>query len=308
MEYIVALEEYRHFVLAAESCGVTQPSLSAMVQKLEDELDVTLFTRDRKKIAPTPIGEKVIAQARIILKEARMVKELISDELESTSGNLQIGILPTVAPYLVPDFIKEFQQAYPRLNLLIEEKDNSSLMLDLLLGKIDMAITTSPEADSKILEIPVYREPFVGYFSCSCPDVIDMVANGKLPADRMWILKEGHCVPNGALSVCGEKSIGNHTYEAGSIETLIRIVDKNGGFTIIPQLHCRFLNEEQKQNVHSLEHIPSAQRTVSLVIKGDYIRERMINAVYRVVRGIIPGQMWVDKSEDASVALKSRVQ
>ena len=143
MEYIVALDTYRHFVLAAESCGVTQPSLSAMVQKLEEELDVTLFNRDKKNITPTPIGEKVIAQAHILLKEAERVKELISDEVESMSGNLHIGMLPTISPYLVPDFILSFKQKFPKMNLVIEEKENAALLNDIALGSIDMAITTS---------------------------------------------------------------------------------------------------------------------------------------------------------------------
>lgn len=105
MEYIVALDKYRHFVLAAEACGVTQPTLSAMIQKLEEELDVKIFNRDRKNITPTRIGEKIIRQAQMALNEARRIKEVVADETDSMNGNLRIGILPTIAPYLVPDFI-----------------------------------------------------------------------------------------------------------------------------------------------------------------------------------------------------------
>lgn len=304
MEYIVALDKYRHFVLAAESCGVTQPSLSAMVQKLEEELDVTLFNRTKKSITPTPIGEKVIEQARILLKEAERVKELISDELGSMTGNLHIGMLPTIAPYLVPDFIQTFEQAYPHIHLVIEEKERAALMNDIMLGKIDMAITTSPETDVKILEIPVYEEPFVAYFSCVCTDTLQKIAAGKLPAEHMWILKEGHCIPNGTLTICDDKSVGNHTYEAGSIETLIRIVDKNGGFTIIPQLHAHFLSEEQQKNIHSLAHIPSASRQVSIVIKEDFIREKAVNTVYQIIRQIVPASMWEKLNTPKTVKLR----
>ncbi|WP_302462817.1 LysR family transcriptional regulator [Phocaeicola plebeius] len=105
MEYIVALDKYRHFVLAAEACGVTQPTLSAMIQKLEEELDVKIFNRDRKNITPTRIGEKIIRQAQIVLNETQCIKEVVADETDSMNGNLRIGILPTIAPYLVPDFI-----------------------------------------------------------------------------------------------------------------------------------------------------------------------------------------------------------
>lgn len=105
MEYIVALDKYRHFVLAAEAYGVTQPTLSAMIQKLEEELDIKIFNRDRKNITPTRIGEKIIRQAQIVLNETQCIKEVVADETDSMNGNLRIGILPTIAPYLVPDFI-----------------------------------------------------------------------------------------------------------------------------------------------------------------------------------------------------------
>lgn len=119
MEYIVALDKYRHFVLAAEACGVTQPTLSAMIQKLEEELDVKIFNRDRKNITPTRIGEKIIRQAQIVLNETQCIKEVVADETDSMNGNLRIGILPTIAPYLVPDFIHHFRKTYPHVSLFI---------------------------------------------------------------------------------------------------------------------------------------------------------------------------------------------
>lgn len=304
MEYIVALDTYRHFVLAAESCGVTQPSLSAMVQKLEEELDVTLFNRTRKNISPTPIGEIVIKQARVLLQEAERVKELISDEVGTLKGHLHIGILPTIAPYLVPDLIRAMTKDYPRLDLVIEEKENALLLQDLKMGHIDMALITSPDADDMLLEIPLYKEPFVGYFSCSCPGILQMIANGQLPAEDMWILKEGHCMPKSGLMICEDKNVGNHIYEAGSIETLIRIVDKNGGFTIIPQLHAKFLSQEQQQNIHPLEHIPSAHRLVSMVIREDYVREKVVNAVFQAIRKIVPLSMWSSENADKTIKLR----
>lgn len=122
MEYIVALDKYRHFVLAAEACGVTQPTLSAMIQKLEEELDVKIFSRDRKNISPTAIGEKIIRQARIALNETQRIREVVADESSSMNGSLRIGILPTIAPYLVPDFIYHFRNTYPNVNLSIDER------------------------------------------------------------------------------------------------------------------------------------------------------------------------------------------
>lgn len=304
MEYIVALDKYRHFVLAAEACGVTQPTLSAMIQKLEEELDVKIFSRDRKNISPTAIGEKIIRQARIALNETQRIREVVADESSSMNGSLRIGILPTIAPYLVPDFIYHFRNTYPNVNLSIDEKENKSLVQDLRFGNLDIAITTPPEAQANILEIPVYVEKFVAYFSERCSKARQIIANSNLPPEHMWILKEGHCLPNSGINFCKNKDIGNHIYEAGSIDTLIKIVDKNGGYTIIPELHISTLNEEQKKNIQTLDVNPPAQRNVSILIKDDFIRERMVNAVLDTIKAIIPAHMMDERFNRLSIKLR----
>lgn len=292
LEYIVALDKYRHFVLAAEACGVTQPTLSAMIHKLEEELDIKLFNRDRNNITPTAIGEKVIRQANIVLSEARRINEVVSDDMGSIYGDLRIGILPTIAPYLVADFIYYLKKEYPLINLHIEEKANKSLVQDLRLGELDVLITTAPENIDGLLEISVYTERFVAYFSPGCERSRECLIKGTLPLEKMWILKEGHCLPNGGfLNVCQNKDIGNHIYEAGSIETLIRIVDRNGGYTIIPELHIGMLSEAQKNNIQFLRTTPPAQREIILLVKEDFVRERLINAVLDTLKIIIPEQM-----------------
>lgn len=304
MEYIVALDKYRHFVLAAEACGVTQPTLSAMIQKLEEELDVKIFSRDRKNITPTSIGEKIIRQAKIALNETQKIKEVVADESSNMNGNLRIGILPTIAPYLVPDFIYYFRKSYPNVNLFIDEKENRSLIQDLRFGNLDIAITTPPEAHANILEIPVYVEKFVAYFSETCSKARQMIVNGNLPPEQMWILKEGHCIPNGGINLCENKDIGNHIYEAGSIDTLIKIVDRNGGYTIIPELHISTLNEKQKENIQTLNVNPPAQRTVSILIKDDFIIERIVNAVLDTIKAIIPSHMMDERFKTLAIKLR----
>lgn len=280
MEYIVALDKYRHFVLAAEACGVTQPTLSAMIQKLEEELDVKIFSRDRKNIAPTAIGEKIIRQAQIALNESQRIKELVSD------------------------FIHHFRSAHPDVDLFIDEKENASLVRELRFGNIDIAISTLPEDREGILEIPVYIEKFVAYFSSGCSQAQKIIASGNLPAEHMWILKEGHCVPNGAMNFCKNKDIGNHIYEAGSIETLVRIVDRNGGYTIIPELHIPFLSDAQKENVVHLNVNPPAQRCISILIKDDFIRERAVNAVLETFKSIIPSYMMEERLRKHKIKLR----
>lgn len=147
---------------------------------------------------------------------------MVADETDSMNGNLRIGILPTIAPYLVPDFIHHFRKTYPHVSLFIDEKENKSLLQELHYGNLDIILTTPPEDLNGLLEIPVYTEKFVAYFSEACDQAKSCIANGTLPPEQMWILKEGHCVPNGGMNFCKNKDIGNHIYEAGSIETLIK--------------------------------------------------------------------------------------
>lgn len=291
MEYIVALNKHRHFVLAAEACGVTQPTLSAMIQKLEEELQVKIFNRDRNNISPTSVGAKIIKQAQVALNEARRVKEVVADEAETMSGSVRIGVLPTIAPYVVPDFIYHFREAYPQVDLFVDEKASKSLLQDLRYGNLDMALTTTPIDMEGLLEVTVYVERFVAYFSNLCSKAQELMFSGELPAEHMWILKEGHCAANGAQSFCKNKEKGNHIYEAGSIETLVRIVDRNGGYTVVPELHLNFLTEQQRQHTAIIQNDPLAKRFVSLVVREDFVRERMLNAVLEVLKQIIPQHM-----------------
>lgn len=304
MEYIVALDKYRHFVLAAEACGVTQPTLSAMVQKLEEELDVKIFNRERKSISPTAVGEKIIRQAQTALNETLRIKEIVADETDRMSGHLRLGILPTIAPYIVPGFILHFTRSYPDVTLSIDEKESKTLLQDLRYGNLDMVLATTPDDMSRLLEIPVYVEKFVAYFSDTCSRARDIIAGGNLPAEHMWILREGHCVPDGAQAICRNADTGNRIYEAGSIETLVRIVDSNGGYTIIPELHLDFLSERQKENVAYLNMDPPAQRRVSLVIKEDFVRERILNAVVGTLKSILPPRMLEEGIKKKTIRLR----
>ena len=291
MEYIVALNKYRHFVLAAESCGITQPTLSAMIQKLEEELDVKIFDRSNKSVTPTQIGMKVIHQAQTVINEIQRVKEVIADETGTMKGTLKIGIVPTVAPYIVPEFIYQFGKNFPDVNLYIDEMKSRVVMEEVKLGNIDAAIAISGQDDSSLLEIPLYKEDFVLYFSEHCSKDLGEISPDILSDEHMWILKEGHCLKDAAFSFCKSRAIGHHIYEAGSIDTLIKIVDKNGGYTIIPELHKNFLTPKQLNQIRPIQGVTATTRSISMYIKNDYIRERMLNAIGDTIKLIIPKKM-----------------
>ena len=291
LEYVLALDKTRHFIRAAESCGVTQPTLSAMIQKLEDEMDCKIFDRSRQPIEPTEIGKQIISQAQVIIYQVNQLKESIRSEKKSLSGSLNLAIIPTIAPYLLPQFISLFKKMYPEIQLKVSELHTDTIVEKLRIAEIDMAILSTPLEDNRILEVPLYYEKFVAYISPVEPIYgrTELSAD-DMPLDRLWVLEEGHCLRNQVFNFCHEKPNHNSIYEAGSIDTLVKIVDMNGGYTIIPELHIELLSEKQKLNLREIVR-PEATREISVVIRNDFVREGILNAVAECIKRIIPANM-----------------
>jgi len=291
LEYVLALDKTRHFVRAAEMCKVTQPTLSAMIQKLEDELDCKIFDRSRQPIEPTEIGSQIIHQAQVVIYQANQLKENVRSEKDTLSGTLNLAIIPTIAPYLLPQFIASFKSLYPNIALKVSEMHTSTIIEKLNFAEIDMAILSTPLENMKILEVPLYYERFVAYISPTEPiySRTELSAN-DMPLDRLWVLEEGHCMRNQVFNFCENIPEYSSTYEAGSIDTLVKIVDLNGGYTVIPELHVDLLNDNQKQNLREIVK-PEATREISVVIRHDFVREGMLNAVAECIKQIIPSHM-----------------
>ncbi|MDD3078929.1 MAG: LysR substrate-binding domain-containing protein [Paludibacter sp.] len=290
LEYIIALDKTRHFVRAAEMCGVTQPTLSAMIQKLEDELDCKIFDRSMHPIVPTEVGKVVLNQAQVILYNVDQLKENLNTEKGSLAGTLSLAMIPTVAPYLLPGFIAAFRENYPEISLKVTEMRTESVIRSLHNAEIDMAILSTPLEDPKILEVPLYYEKFVAYISPN--EAIyqqEEISTNEMPLDHLWVLEEGHCLRNQIFNFC-DNNTHSSVYEAGSIDTLVKIVDVNGGYTVIPELHIDLLSEKQKLNLRKIVR-PEAAREISLVIRQDFVREGVLNAVANCIKHIIPQHM-----------------
>lgn len=290
LEYLVALDKTRHFVRAAELCGVTQPTLSAMVQKLEEELDCFIFDRSAHPIVPTEAGMLILQQAQVILFHVRQLNEQVETLKGVPTGALSLAIIPTVAPYLLPGLISSFRKDFSNISLKIKELHTDSILGQLHRAEIDMAILATPLGDPKLLEVPLYYEKFVAYISPDEPVYQkEELSVNDLAMEHLWVLEEGHCLRNQVLNFC-ENTTRISTYEAGSIDTLVKIVDWNGGYTVIPELHIEFLNETQKKHLRPIVR-PEATREISLVIRHDYVREGLMNAIASSVRQIIPSHM-----------------
>lgn len=290
LEYIIALDKTRHFVRAAEMCGVTQPTLSAMIQKLEDELDCRIFDRSSHPIVPTEVGAMILQQAQVVMFNVHQLKENVLTQKGSVAGSLSLAIIPTVAPYLLPELITLFRRDYVDISLKISEMRTETIIEKLHSAEIDMAILSTPLDDPKILEVPLYYEKFVAYISPNEPLYLqDEVSTNDMQLDHLWVLEEGHCLRNQVFNFCKNKT-HSAIYEAGSIDTLVKIVDRNGGYTVIPELHINLLTDLQKQHLRKIVR-PEATREIALVIRHDYVREGLMNAVANSIKQIIPQHM-----------------
>lgn len=295
LRYIIAVNRFRNFAKAAESCHVSQPTLSAMLQKLEEELDIRIFQRSNKSVAPTTAGVKIIRQAEKALMEVERIGEIINEDKGTIGGRFALAVGPTIAPYILPQFIKHYRELFPTVELSIQEMKADFMVGSLLRGELDAGIAISDNRCEGILEIPLYTEKFMVYLAESCWRKLPVFKPENLEHENMWIMKDAQCLRDSAFSFCKARNKGNHIYEAGSITTLVHIVDANGGFTIIPEMHLPFLTEQQRKNVRPIEGNCLSQRRVSLYVKEDYIREQMLNTVTDALTEFMPKGMFSER-------------
>jgi len=301
LEYIVAVDTYRSFVGAAEKCFVTQPTLSMQIQKLEEMLNVKIFDRSKQPVIPTEIGSQIIEQARLVLQEGHKIKEIISSQQQDIVGELKVGIIPTVAPYLLPQVIAAMMEKFPDLKLLIWEYTTEDIIHHLKTGVLDCGILATPLADNAITEIPMYYENFVTYISKNSKlfKKKNIDAN-DLEDENIWLLNEGHCMRSQVLNICRstkDSRLQGLTYNTGSVETLIRMVDMNNGATLLPELALVDLNPKQLSKVRTFKS-PEPVREISLVTHKNYIKKRMLNAFMEEILNVIPKSMKQKKKKD----------
>jgi LysR family hydrogen peroxide-inducible transcriptional activator len=293
LEYIVALDTYRHFVLASEKCFVTQPTLSMQIQKLEEELDVKIFDRTKQPVIPTEIGVSIIAQARIALREAGVIRQVIAEQKDNMSGEIRIGIIPTLAPYLLPQLFKNIREKYPQINLVIKETITEEIVQELKNNHLDCGIVVTPLKDNSIKEdILFYEELFVYVSKKNSLHDKKYVLPSEIDPNQLWLLEEGHCFRSQILNLCELRKYANvnFKYETGSIETLKRMVDKSDGITILPELAVMEFNQAQMKHVKRLKD-PSPAREVSLVTHRDHLKTKLIKTLKEEILDIIPKAM-----------------
>lgn len=288
LEYIVALAALQSFSKAADFCCVSQPSLSMQVQKLEDELNMTLFNRKVKPLEPTLEAREILAKARVILNESSSILSLSKGWANQVSGSVSIGVIPTIAPYLMPKFLADFQLKFPELSISISETTTATIKKGIQDGKIDIGILVTPLNDN-LVEIPLYYEELFLYSNVWEEDGANL--KSTLDPSKLWLLEEGHCLSSQVNSICNLPSgalFGTKmTYQTGSMETIVRLADQGFGQTIIPQMFVDYLDPKLKEKVYSLPE-PKPVREVALVHSHSYSRKAIIKALEMEILAHIP--------------------
>jgi len=300
LEYIVAFDQYRAFGLDAGHCHVTQPTLSMQVQKLESELGIQIFDRTRHPIIPTEIGEQLIQQARKVQAELAVLNDLVQVRKGIVSGELRMGIIPTLAPYLLPLFIQSFTATQPHIKLVVTEMTTEVIMSKLREGRIDVGLMVTPLYDQQLTEHVLFYEELFAYTS---PNSSVYKKSYVLPKDidpqKLWLLEEGHCFRSQILNLCELRKASRQTiqfaYEAGSLETLRRMVDLNDGITILPELATLDLNAKQKQSLREFKK-PSPMREVSLVVHREFVKKRLIEVLKKEIIQSVPEKVRKNKN------------
>ena len=290
LEYIIAVEQHGYFVTAAESCGVTQSTLSLMIKKLEEELDVKIFNRDTHPVTVTEMGKKVIDEAKQAVYHTKQLLEMTRTAKEQASGDLSIAMTTTVAPVLMPGLFHYMRTRHAAIQLRVEEMITATIIDKLKKAEVDMGIITYPVNDPDLLEVPLYHERFFAYVS---PDdawaQLESIERTHLLDHRVWTMKDGVRLFDRS-KVRSEEITYDKLYEGGRVGILIQIANENGGLTVVPESHLHLLPESVTKCIKPIVN-PEPERVIGLAFRKDYVHERMMNIVVKAVKTMVPAEM-----------------
>ncbi|WP_144603605.1 hydrogen peroxide-inducible genes activator [Algoriphagus algorifonticola] len=293
LEYLIAVDKHRHFGQAAESCFVTQPTLSAQLSKLENELGVILFDRSKMPVIPTEIGVQIIAQAKKVVSESRGVLELVAQLKGDISGTIKLGIIPTLAPYLLYRFVRSFLEKYPNVKLDVQEMVTEEVVKRLKNDELDMGIIVTPLGESGIVEKPMFYEKFYAYLSKNHPLLAQKeIKANQIKSEELWIMQQGHCFRDQVINFCDQSTSGhqNFHYESGSLEGLKNMVNRYQGMTLLPELATFELSDEEKSRLRPFEGLPPT-REVSIILNRSFLKQKLVELLYNEITEAIPQEM-----------------
>ncbi len=306
LEYLLAIDKEQHFGKAAKTCHVSQPSLSAQVQKLEEELEVFIFDRSKKPILTTEVGKEIIQQAKIIIHEHKKLKSIANEKAMEPTGDFELAVIPTLASYVIPLFIGYFSETYPKVNLGINEYKTEDIEKLLINDEIDAGLLVTPLENEQLIERHLFFEPFYCYLHKDhALSKKKLISAADLDSSDLWLLSEGHCFREQMLKVCStdssNKALPTIRFESGNLDTLIKLVNTNTGFTLLPRLAVDELTEaEVAEHVRKFKS-PVPTREVSLVYSRSFLKENIISALEDSIISHLPKQIRSLKRQNIEV-------
>lgn len=293
LEYIIAVESLGSFTKAAEQCRVTQPTLSAMIQKLEDELEVRIFERSKSPVTPTSTGRLIIEQAHVVLVQAQKVKDIVSEEKQTITVQFNVGILPTIAPYLLPRFLPHLMNKYPKLDIRVRDMKTHEIKAALLSGDIDAGILADLDGLSEYNCYSLFYEQFYAYVAETNPlHDKSTIKTTDLLNQELWLLDEGHCFRDQIVKFCQLKNAQSSklAYNLSSMETFMRMVESGKGVTFIPELATMQMGDCHKKLVKPFA-IPTPTRHIIIATNRNFVRNTILNMVIDEIKASVPKDM-----------------
>lgn len=306
LEYLLAVDRERHFGKAAKACYVSQPSLSIQIQKLEEELEIVIFDRSQKPILTTEVGKEIIEQAKVVIREHKKLHTIADLKASEPKGIFELAIIPTLASYVLPLFIGDFSRNYPKVDLRINEYKTEDIVRLLANDEIDAGLLVTPLEEEHLIERHLFYEPFYCYLNKNHPLAQKKSVSEKdLDNGELWLLSEGHCFRNQVLKICSTDShpnvLPNVRFESGNLDTLIKLVKSNSGFTLLPQLAVDDLSiNEVNEHIKKFSN-PIPTREVSLVYNRSFLKATIINALETSILSHLPQQIKSLKRQNIKV-------
>lgn len=299
LEYILAVQDTGSFSQAAQKCHVTQPTLSMQIQKLEEELGATLFDRTKQPIRATSLGGKILQQARVVMQNSQRIAEIIAEEQGELVGEVRLGVIPTLAPYLLPLFLNNFLKKFPRLHLSIEELETQHMIDRIRNNQLDLGIAVTPIVDINIARKVLFYEPFLAYLSKKHPLLNKKTIDEKdLSKDDVLLLNEGHCFREQSLLLCQNKKDHDfskqYSFQSGSLETLKKLIDQGDGFTLLPWLASQNVFDNKRLRAFNN---PVPTREVSLLHGPHFQRKTLVQALIQQIQSQLPSDLHTEKSK-----------
>ncbi len=298
LKYVVALDEERHFARAAEVCMVTQPGLTIQLKNLEEEIGIKIFDRNKVPLTPTVLGKEIINRARKILRETDEIRDFVINQKNLLEGELKLGIISTLSPYLIPLFIRAMKTIAPKVHFVIKEANTGQLMQDVETGAIDVAIMATPTGHPNLVEHAIFKEPFVAYLNENHPmandDFYELQPDDK---PELLLLQNEYCYNAQLLDICGIKEPGKikeqFSYDISSIETLKNLVRAKLGFAIIPALSI--INEKETALFKTFKD-PKPVREISFVVSDTFSKKLLLEKMSEAVWDCLPDALKKDFS------------